>query len=422
MTWGLLSPEKLGSERRTRTLGVGAAVRAFNEMAVPGLGGAWFVRQLYLATLGVAVGESARRRGARVTNIEVANALEAMGCWHAIRRNGLAGDPRLRGTEKLPKKPEMSFATFRKPGFYVTQPMRMASVQAVRALGLVEAQGDRFNAYRISHAGSAFLDAAFEGIPRPGNVKSQLDFLASWACGDNRGMNTDSVRLALSPAEEVSTAARTCLKEALVLGSGDDGRRRAGLLAWFDELQHGKASWGARGKPRQLGAQHWDELQAGRLFFQLRTSALAVLDAVEVELAARGGRKQKPGDLCAPKVRDALAVLRGRAHAFHAHGFEDADDIGASDFSGECMNEDCARLLESLVDRDQRVLRMQDGRVVPGVAFKKDARAGEDGDLAGTDKVETRLPGGLSFRVRNFYLLNLDLAGKLDEQLKAPHV
>jgi hypothetical protein len=36
--WGLLGPEALASQRRTRTLGLGAAVRAFNDLAVPGLG------------------------------------------------------------------------------------------------------------------------------------------------------------------------------------------------------------------------------------------------------------------------------------------------------------------------------------------------------------------------------------------------
>ena len=39
VAWGLLGPEKLGGERRTRTLGLGVTVRAFNDLAVPGLGG-----------------------------------------------------------------------------------------------------------------------------------------------------------------------------------------------------------------------------------------------------------------------------------------------------------------------------------------------------------------------------------------------
>ena len=54
-TWGLLGPEFLPNTRRTRTLGLGASVRAFNDLAVPGLGGVWYGKQLLLAVLGVAV-------------------------------------------------------------------------------------------------------------------------------------------------------------------------------------------------------------------------------------------------------------------------------------------------------------------------------------------------------------------------------
>jgi len=50
ISWGLLGPETLAGERRTRTLGLGATVRSFNDLAVPGLGGVWFGKELLLAT------------------------------------------------------------------------------------------------------------------------------------------------------------------------------------------------------------------------------------------------------------------------------------------------------------------------------------------------------------------------------------
>jgi hypothetical protein len=64
--WGLLGPEFLQNTRRTRTLGLGASVRRFNDLAVPGLGGVWYGKQLLLATLGVAVAEAARSQGVKV--------------------------------------------------------------------------------------------------------------------------------------------------------------------------------------------------------------------------------------------------------------------------------------------------------------------------------------------------------------------
>jgi len=108
--WGLLGPETLASERRTRTLGLGATVRSFNDLAVPGLGGVWFGKQLFLATLGVAIAERVRNSGKRVQNIEVANAVEALACWLALDGNNWKGDPRVRGATKMRGKTDLSYA------------------------------------------------------------------------------------------------------------------------------------------------------------------------------------------------------------------------------------------------------------------------------------------------------------------------
>jgi hypothetical protein len=134
VAWGLLGPETLANERRTRTLDLGAGVRAFNDLAVPGLGGVWFGKELLLATIGVAIGERVRNSGQRAQNIEVANAVEALACWLALGSNGWKRDPRLRSALKLSGKNDLSFATARKRSFYVTQPMRQATANPVARL------------------------------------------------------------------------------------------------------------------------------------------------------------------------------------------------------------------------------------------------------------------------------------------------
>lgn len=45
-TWGTLAREDADSLRKTRGLGLGAAVRIFNDRAVPGLGGLWFAKPI----------------------------------------------------------------------------------------------------------------------------------------------------------------------------------------------------------------------------------------------------------------------------------------------------------------------------------------------------------------------------------------
>ncbi|MDG4553371.1 MAG: hypothetical protein P9E24_03845 [Candidatus Competibacter sp.] len=179
--WGLLGPATLFSERRTRTLGLGAAVRTFNDLAVPGLGGVWFGKQLFLATLGVVVAKQARNEGRRIQNIETANAIEALACWLALNSNGWKPDSRLRGATKMQGKTDLSFATVRKSGFYVIQPMRMATVQPLLALGLVEAGSERFNAFRCATHGLRFVDAACSDFNPCYYSKRILEHLTGWA-------------------------------------------------------------------------------------------------------------------------------------------------------------------------------------------------------------------------------------------------
>ena len=421
MTWGLLGRESVGSERRTRTLGLGAAVRNFNEMAVPGMGGVWFARQLYLASLGVAVNELARSRGARTSNIEVSNALEAMGCWHAFRKTDRQ-DARLRGREKLPREDvALDFATFSRPSFYVTQPMRMQTVQAVRALGLVQSTGERFNSYQMTAAGHEFLACAFRTFTSPHN-RQHLVALADWVCGDDR-MKTEAIHQLLSPAEPLPQAACEQLRDLLVRGGSEAALRRRNLLAWCDDLRQG--ALGPADRPPQLGETHWHEVQAGRLFFALQDAAFAVLNAVEAMVARSEQRSVALADLHQAPVHLAIKALREAAAAYQAHGYQDLLVTGASRFALECAETSDARVIAHLVARDGRVLRLSDGKVVPGVAFLETAEiaAGVDDEQPAADEAD--VPLGLSHRINNFYLLNLDLNGllatKLEREMEERH-
>ena len=91
----------MDGERRTRTLDNGAAVREYNERAVPGMGGVWYAKQLFLAMLGIALAQKLRERKSNVSNIDSANAIEALGCYYALKQNRGQGDARVQGSEKL---------------------------------------------------------------------------------------------------------------------------------------------------------------------------------------------------------------------------------------------------------------------------------------------------------------------------------
>ena len=148
MKWGLLGLESLASTRRNRTLGVAPAVRVFNELAVPGLGNAWFGRQIVLALLGIDLAASAREQGRPVTNIAAATGVEALAVWWTYeKRVGWAERAaRLPGFRKLRRKKNKppTFAEASSRSFYVVQPMRIGTLDPLAAFGLVDAPSRRF--------------------------------------------------------------------------------------------------------------------------------------------------------------------------------------------------------------------------------------------------------------------------------------
>lgn len=78
--------------------------------------------------------------------------------------------------------------------------MRQATVQPLRALGLVESNGERFDSFRCTQQGEAFIDAAWADI-RP-HKRSVLDYLVMWAKALYEDVKTSSeLRTALSPLE-----------------------------------------------------------------------------------------------------------------------------------------------------------------------------------------------------------------------------
>lgn len=427
LTWGLLGPGKLASERRTRTLGLAASVRLFNDLAVPGVGGVWFGKQLFLATLGVRVAQHARERRRDATNIETANAIEALACKLTFDGNKWARDPRMRGREKLQGRRDLAFKTMRQRGFYVTQPMRMATVQGLPALGLAEADSVRFNAFACTQAGQDFLDAACADFA-PYN-HGVIDHLVQWACGTEHRVESETLRAALSPLTPLPMRARALLMERLIQGGASepaqDKQRRRDALAWVESLRtahNPSPSWTLR--PPQIGDdRHWEDLKAGALFLSARDAAIEVLDALEAHIGNQAEGKRFSLQASIPDtVTLRLAALKHAADAFLSVRHADKD---ANVFCGECSSVDRISVLKKLVARDDRVLRLRAQEIVPGPAAFRGAQQqtqepDEDADVGEGLPVAAggvSWPAGISFRVRNLFLLNADLRGELDSWL-----
>ncbi|MBE2295451.1 MAG: hypothetical protein IAF00_10880 [Phycisphaerales bacterium] len=424
--WGLLGPATLFSERRTRTLGLGAAVRTFNDLAVPGLGGVWFGKQLFLAILGVVVAEQARNAGRRIQNIETANAIEALACWLALNSNDWKPDPRLRGATKMQGKTDLSFANVRKSNFYIIQPMRMATVQPLLALALAEASSERFNAFHCTSHGLSFVNTACSDFNPCYYSKGILEHLVGWAKDEHNNVkSSNNLQKALSPLVPLSRSAREFLRERLVQNTGDKGQRRRAALAWVDDLHHiSQPSITWETKPKTLEDDHWDDLHAGALFFTVRDAAISVLDRLEAHIAHQSAQRFSLDEPIPGPIASEMESLRRQAQVFLDKRHDPSPGELARAFCRECIDSSDANLIVNLVRRDDRVLRLRGRVVLPGAAFRGDqtqhpnAVSAPDEEGAETsDPLTIAWPVGISYRLNNLFLLNLDLHGKLDEWL-----
>lgn len=417
MQWGLLGPERLARSRRTRTLGLGVAVRKFNQLAVPGLGGVWFAKQLFLATLGVQVADRLRSSNANVKAVEIANAIEALACWCAFSSNGWARDPRLRGRQKLAGKDNLTFARLRQPRFYVTQPMRMVTVEALIGLGFVESGSQRFNSFRCTQAGLDLVEAATASYrPYNGTVE---DYLFGRAKDNTPISNTDALREALSPLVVLQPDAQALVRNKLCEGAGRNpsAARRKNALAWVGSFDvNNPAGWET--KPSVLDADHWDDLRLGARFFAARDAAIDVLDAIEEQMALLATPKLTVDDAHKRSpVQTRLASLREAAQRFLNEERDPTEGRMAMAFCRECAAVDLTAIICNLVKRDGRVLRLVGNDVLPGAAFSRQPQAetpDDEGEGLGADNTaRVSVPAGISGRIRNLYLLDLDLRGRL---------
>ena len=419
MMWGLLGPEQLGGERRTRTLDLGAAVREYNERAVPGMGGVWYAKQLLLAMLGIALAQKLRERQINVSNITVANAIEALGCYFALKHNQGQGDSRVRGSEKLRGKADFDFQALCKPGFYVSQPMRMGTGQALLTLGLVRAQGERFNAFMCTAFGYEFINACC------GDDGAQLELLLQWA---QKGRSVNQLKAptaaVLSPLQLLPAQARALLSRRLNtdLASARGGLQRAAIRRWVQARYAHPAvfDWGAR--PNDIDVEHWNDLHYGALFFQVQDAAYQVLDGLEQYMAASSRPQFRLGESIPELLSTRIGHLRELARLFLDNPLAQRTDAVAARFCHECSAPEASHVLASLVNRDGRVLRLQGTQVLPGSAFLFQVLAVTDqpaGEPQG-QVVEGALPAWISPRVERLYQLDLDLQGQLGIWLAQP--
>lgn len=425
MIWGLLGGDTVAGARRTRALGLGAIVREFNERAVPGIGGVWFAKQVVLALIGVEIATRARESGKSLDNIRAANAVEALACVIGLQDNEWRGEPRLRGKSKMYGQTDLSFSKVSTQGFYVTQPMRMATVQALPALGLVMSSSSLFNNYRLSQRGRALIEATAH-IPCHYS-STALDLLVNWALGSDYGLARNAgVRNVLSPLTPLNRDAAEILYDSIIQGDEreavEDKSRRRAAIQWVERLRTNPShDLGWHKRPSEISDTHWHDLKCGAAFFALRDAALSTLDQVEHAMGSTGRSCMNLTDGLDKQVGSALQELNRCAERFR--GLSPNIDA-ATKFAQICVQKDPGHVLAELVRRDGRVLRLVgNAEIRPGSAYLgvlpwlDEANGGIDqlqqADEPTPESWALNWPEGISGRIPNLFLLNADLHADL---------
>ncbi len=303
----------------------------------------------------------------------------------------------------------------------------MTTIQPLLALGLVELSAERFNAFRCSVVGEQFIA---EGCsPYNPYKRTVLEHLIGWASGRHDNVAaSDPLRKALSPLEPLPTTARDFLRDLLVRGNGSDGLRRRTAVKWMDalrEAQHASVSWEV--KPDTISDNHWHDLHVAALFFATRDAAIALLVQLEQQLGNRSDSRLALANPLVSSLGGELHALRQHADAFLRKNYDPSPDRLARTFCKECRGGDDAVLIGNLVKRDERVLRLRDGVIRPGAAFRggqgqsADAsRSAEESDNEITQRQQIEWPEGISLLDPEFVrMLNIDLYGELSGWLDA---
>lgn len=393
MSWGILAPDTVVSQRRQQNLGLAAAVRHFNDRAVPGIGGMWFPMPILWSVLAISIAEELG-----VPALPVGNAVEAR-----VMLEVIAGpqDRRVRGARKMQGLKDSSFQNLKRRGTYVVQPIRMAMVQPLVALGFV--QGSRYGAFRIHGAGRELLELNAMKEPRR--------LLGDWAHGKQPQGLREALKV-LSPVEAVPEAVRKLILARLLEGDdfGSTRRRALALLGTGPS----SAQLDQQAVLPGLAPDHWSDLRAGAAFMDLRDAALTVLDQLEQHLLKLRDDNQ-PVRLSEAEAAEAAAgplkQLRDLAFAKGAL-VDQGNEETSRKFIAEIRNLSDQRLLQKLAERDSTVVCLREGDIFLGPAA---------GELLATSEVqdENRPPQDEAFAPQLFRLHNLnclvtELSGKVN--------
>lgn len=186
-------------------------------------------------------------------------------------------------------------------------------------------------------------------------------------------------------------------------------------------------------RPATIDLEHWQDLEAGARFFAVRSASVALLDEVERQIGTRNGTLD-PGGPLSDSIAERLMTVRASAAAFLnvPHNSPDPDIRNVRRLAGDLAADDQQVALLALVQRDGRILAIDDRLIRPGPLFRGNSAASapdqgedeqedtfvdeEDGVPPTVAKLPS-LPDHISGRVRNLF----SMMGDIESNREAKH-
>lgn len=379
----------------------------FRERVVPGIGGAWFVRQLSWACAALALhAKQGVRRGPRATDI--AHAIEALGskrAWWAEEESN-----RINGVRAFQRdEDDFSFATLSRRKNYVQVTHRQGAVRALRgepSLGL--AVGGRFDGLALLPPGQDLADAFLYQPVGKGGAALEGKLLA-WIAGADVG-EAPSLVNALSPSRP-SKAEYEVVRRRLCGLTDPAGTTRARLAKIVDVPKLPDLD---KVLPEALAAAGWvgqaADIVAARAFGALLDRTREFAGALTPLVEQQGGSAKVAELAKADAVASAARQLRVAATAFLTRaGLAGVVEPISQDFARQIHEaKDDSHLTAVVVSQPNTLLGLDGAMLRRGPLFRvligADAAVGE-----ASGEPPDPLASDRTFRISNLHSLLRDV-------------
>ena len=385
--------EDFAVRRADLTFGLRSAILFFQELAVPGIGGAWCVRHFSWPVAGISLAREAGLRKFRAATI--ATALEALANkaeW-AVTPEEDRVTLAVLGKRAFARQPhEWRFSRLRERECYVQATRRQTVTRALPSdVGLGFAlEAGRFNNLELAEAGrklaEEFLDSTEQRGMGQGRPLLRLSLL-KWIKGSFEPR--DYIR---ELCERLGSRNATRAEKDVVRGrllsvvppthtaAGNDPMRRYRLAQCLE--QAASRAGDAPNVPRLQeelrnhgGQRHAEEIETALLFDEMREAAVRFLarlaglvdQAGNRVAVGKAARDEKARVLCGKLCQCAQAYLKRPESTRHR---------AADTFADHC-SADVAEAAVFLVRRDDRILQAAGGAIWRGPVFRSQFAGGQ---------------------------------------------